>query len=107
MNFKKAIWDKHVIFYPSPKYINYNWGFGSVLGLILALQIFSGVFLAFYYKPSDQTAFSDLIFIINDVNAGYFFKYLHLNGATAVFALLYLHLFRGVYYRSFVLLPKV
>jgi len=107
MNIKRGIWDKHVLNYPSPKFLNYNWGFGSILGLFVSLQIVSGVFLACYYRPDQATAFSDIIFIINDVNGGYIFKYLHLNGATVVFAVLYLHLFRGLYYRSYLYLPKV
>jgi len=107
MTFKHSILDKHILYYPSPKYLNYNWGFGSLLGLIVGLQVATGLLLACYYRPSESTAFGDIIFIINDVNGGYFFKYLHLNGASAVFALIYLHLFRALYYRSYAALPKV
>lgn len=107
MNLRGLIWDKHVAAYPSPKYLNYNWGFGSSLGLIVALQVLTGVLLAFYYKPSEATAFSDIVFIVNDVNGGYLLKYLHLNGATAIFLLMYLHLFRGLYYKSYVMVPSV
>lgn len=101
------VWAKHVSHYPSPKYLNYNWGFGSVLGLIVAVQIVTGVLLACYYRPAEIFAFSDVIFILNDVNSGYLVKYLHLNGATFIFLLLYLHMFRGLYYKSYISLPKV
>ena len=102
-----SVLSNHITNYPTSKYINYNWGFGSALGLIFSLQIVSGVLLAFYYKAAEATAFADIIFIINDVDGGFLFKYLHLNGATAIFLLLYLHLFRAIYYRSYAYLPKV
>ncbi|MBS1584568.1 MAG: hypothetical protein JSS82_03305 [Bacteroidetes bacterium] len=98
---------RHINKYPAPKYLNYSWGFGSSLGLTLALQIFTGILLALYYRPSAATAFSDVITIIFDVNHGYFVKYLHLNGASLIFLLMYLHLLRGVYYRSYVRAPYV
>lgn len=74
---------------------------------MVGLQVLTGVLLAFYYKPADSSAFSDVIFIINDATNGYIFKYLHLNGATVIFLILYLHLFRALYYRSYIILPKV
>lgn len=74
---------------------------------MVALQVITGVLLACYYRPSGLTAFSDIVFIINDVNAGYVVKYLHLNGASAIFLFLYLHMFRGLFYKSYVMLPKV
>jgi ubiquinol-cytochrome c reductase cytochrome b subunit len=74
---------------------------------MVAFQILTGLLCSIYYRPSELTAFSDIIFIVNDVSAGYMVKYLHLNGATMIFVLLYAHLFRAVYYRSYSMLPKV
>jgi len=107
MNLFNGIFHKHAAAYPTPKYINYTWGFGSVLGLLVAVQALTGLLLALYYRPSDVTAFADIVFLVNDVNAGYLFKYLHLNGASAVFILMYMHIFRGLYYKSYIFLPKV
>ncbi len=102
-----GVLNKHLLSYPSPKYLNYNWGLGSALGLLLTMQIVTGLFLSFYYRSAEALAFADIIYIINDVNGGYIFKYLHLNGATFIFIFLYLHMFRGIYYRSYAVLPKV
>lgn len=107
MKFLSRAWARHSLLYPSPSQLNYSWGLGSALGLLIALQVLTGILLSFYYRPAELTAFSDVIFMINEVNSGYLFKYLHLNGATFIFLLLYLHFFRGIYYRSYVALPKV
>jgi len=73
----------------------------------MAVQVATGVLLAMYYVPSAASAFSNIVFIINDVNCGYIVKYLHLNGASGIFFLIYLHMFRALYYRSYIVLPKV
>ena len=98
---------KHILRYPSPRYLNYNWGLGSVLGLIVALQVVTGLLLACYYRPLGAAAFSDIVFIVNDVAGGYLVKYLHLNGASVIFFVMYVHMFRGLFYRSFAALPRV
>jgi hypothetical protein len=33
----------------TPKNISYFWGFGRLLGIVIVVQVFSGIFLAFYY----------------------------------------------------------
>jgi quinol-cytochrome oxidoreductase complex cytochrome b subunit len=33
----------------TPKNIRYFWGFGRLLGVVIVVQVFSGIFLAFYY----------------------------------------------------------
>jgi quinol-cytochrome oxidoreductase complex cytochrome b subunit len=38
---------------------------------------------------------------MTDVNGGYLFRYLHANGASAVFILIYLHIARNLYYQSY------
>jgi len=97
----RAVFYKHALRYPTPRHINYMWGWGSVLALLVILQVVTGVLLACYYRPVGGAAFFDIIGIINDVNDGYMLKYLHLNGASIAFLALYIHLFRGVYYRSY------
>lgn len=41
------------------------------------------------------------ILIIRDVNYGWLLRYLHANGASFFFVLVYLHIGRGLYYSSF------
>jgi len=95
-------WEKlHIISYPSPGNLNYFWGFGSVAGLILMLQIATGIFLAMHYTPHIDLAFSSVEHIMRDVSNGWFLRYLHANGASLFFIAVYLHVFRGLYYGSY------
>jgi ubiquinol-cytochrome c reductase cytochrome b subunit len=38
---------------------------------------------------------------MRDVNNGYLVRYIHANGASFFFIVLYLHIFRGLYYSSY------
>jgi ubiquinol-cytochrome c reductase cytochrome b subunit len=39
---------------------------------------------------------------MRDVQYGWFIRYIHANGASAFFFVVYIHMFRGLYYNSFV-----
>ena len=67
----------------------------------LISQIASGIFLAMHYIPSAELAFSSVEHIMRDVRGGWFLRYLHANGASMFFLVVYLHLSRGIYYGSF------
>lgn len=102
-----ALLADHALRYPSPKRLNISWAFGSVLVGLVGVQAASGVLLAMFFRPSSETAFSDVIYIINDVNSGFLFKYLHLNGASFIFAFMYLHMLRSARFYTYYNLPKV
>nr|Q6ELU6.1 RecName: Full=Cytochrome b; AltName: Full=Complex III subunit 3; AltName: Full=Complex III subunit III; AltName: Full=Cytochrome b-c1 complex subunit 3; AltName: Full=Ubiquinol-cytochrome-c reductase complex cytochrome b subunit [Pronolagus crassicaudatus]AAS54934.1 cytochrome b [Pronolagus crassicaudatus] len=86
---------------PTPSNISAWWNFGSLLGLCLAIQIFTGLFLAMHYTSDTMTAFSSVTHICRDVNYGWLIRYLHANGASMFFICLYLHVGRGIYYGSY------
>jgi len=67
----------------------------------LISQIASGIFLAMHYIPSAELAFGSVEHIMRDVRGGWFLRYLHANGASMFFLVVYLHLSRGLYYNSF------
>nr|UHA56285.1 cytochrome b [Bipalium vagum] len=90
-----------VIDLPSPKNISFFWNFGSLLGLFLGIQIVSGLFLSFSYVSSVELAFSSVDLLIRDVFFGFFVRSIHSNGATFFFFCLYVHMFRGLYYSSY------
>lgn len=93
--------DNHLIDYPTPININYLWSFGSAAGLCLVLQIFTGIFLAMHYTPHVDLAFNSVEHIMRDVNNGWLIRYLHANGASMFFIVVYSHMFRGIYYGSY------
>lgn len=90
-----------IIDLPSPASISYFWNFGSLLGLCLAIQIITGIFLAMHYCADITLAFSSIAHITRDVNYGFILKYLHANGASAFFLCVYIHIARGLYYGSY------
>ena len=67
----------------------------------LLLQIVTGVILAMFYTPSVLYAFSSILYINNEVFYGWLLRGLHSNGASFFFAVVYVHMARGLYYGSF------
>ena len=90
-----------LIEYPTPKNLSYLWNFGSLAGIALVLQIVTGIVLAMHYTPHVDYAFSSVEHIMRDVNYGWLLRYLHANGASAFFIVVYIHIFRGFYYGSY------
>jgi ubiquinol-cytochrome c reductase cytochrome b subunit len=94
--------DSHIIDYPTPVNLNYFWSFGSTAGLCLVIQILTGIFLAMHYTPHMDYAFNSVEHIMRDVNNGWLLRYLHANGASMFFIVVYSHIFRGLYYGSYI-----
>jgi len=91
----------HLVEYPSPSNLNYWWSFGSLAGICLVVQILTGIFLAMHYTPHVDLAFMSVEHIMRDVEGGWFLRYMHANGASMFFIVVYLHMFRGLYYGSY------
>jgi quinol-cytochrome oxidoreductase complex cytochrome b subunit len=96
-----AVINNHLVDYPTPLNQNYFFGIGSLAGLMLVIQIVTGIFLAMHYTPHIDFAFSSVEHIMRDVNYGWLFRYIHANGASFFFIVVYIHIFRGLYYGSF------
>lgn len=94
-------WNNHLAQYYAPKNFNFWYYFGSLAMLVLAIQIFSGLFLAFHYKPDAAMAFASVEYIMRDVPGGWFIRYMHSTGASAFFIVVYLHMFRAMIYGSY------
>jgi quinol-cytochrome oxidoreductase complex cytochrome b subunit len=92
---------QHILYYPSPSNLNYVWSLGSLVGLIFSLQLITGIFLAMHYTAHVDLAFDSVVHIMNDVQNGWLLRYMHANGASMVFILIYLHIAKGLYYRSY------
>ena len=101
-NYLAAFLDNHIIHYPTPTNITYAWSFGASAGICLIIQILSGIFLAMHYTPHIDLAFSSVEHIMRDVNNGWLIRYLHANGASMFFIVVYCHIFRGIYYGSYI-----
>jgi len=85
---------------PSPNSISVWWNFGRILGLSIGIQIVTGLFLAIHYRR--QPGFDGLIHILRDVPGGWALRLIHTNGARLYFILIYIHVGRALYYKSWV-----
>jgi len=100
-NYLFHIVHNHLIAYPTPGNISYFWNFGFIAGLCLVIQLISGIFLAMHYTAEITHSFASVEHIMRDVQYGWFIRYLHSNGASAFFFIVYIHIFRGLIYQSF------
>ena len=87
--------------YPVPRNLNYGWNFGVLSGVFLAIQIVTGIILAMWYYSSADGAFNSVEHIMRDVNSGWMMRYAHANGASFFFIVVYIHIFRGLFYGSY------
>ena len=94
------VWKEHIAEYYAPKNFNFLYYFGAILTVMFAIQIVTGSILTTHYKPDVALAFASIEYIMRDVPAGWFVRYLHSVGASMIFIALYIHMFRGLMYGS-------
>ena len=87
--------------FPTPKNFNYFWNFGALAMISLAIMVATGVFLSMNYAANTSLAFDSVERIMRDVNYGWLLRYVHANGASMFFIVVYIHIFRNLYYGSY------
>jgi ubiquinol-cytochrome c reductase cytochrome b subunit len=93
---------EHLRIYQTPKNLSYMWNLGSIAGIALVIQIITGIILAMHYTPHIDFAFNSVEHIMRDVSGGWILRYAHANGASMFFIVVYCHIFRGLYYGSYI-----
>ena len=93
--------NNHLRDYQTPINLNYLWNFGSLAGITLVIMIASGIFLAMHYTPHVSDAFNSVERIMREVNYGWLLRYIHMNGASMFFIVVYIHMARSLYYGSY------
>jgi quinol-cytochrome oxidoreductase complex cytochrome b subunit len=96
-----SLMHKELIVYPTPRNLNYWWNFGSLAGIALVILIFSGIFLAMHYVPHEDMAFASIERLMREVNSGWLIRFIHMNTVSLFFLVVYIHIFRGMYYGSY------
>lgn len=87
---------------PTPANLSVNWNYGSLLGLVLVIQLVTGIVLAIRFSGHSSISFDSVIMIYQDANYGWLIRLVHSTGASFFFLFLYLHIGRGLYYGSYV-----
>jgi ubiquinol-cytochrome c reductase cytochrome b subunit len=95
------LWYSHLAKYHAPKNFNFWYYFGSLALFVLVLQLVTGIFLTMNYKPDAAQAFASVEYIMREVPAGWWIRYMHSTGASFFFICVYLHMFRGLLYGSY------
>ncbi|KXV40334.1 ubiquinol-cytochrome C reductase [Gluconobacter japonicus] len=84
-----------------PRNLNYLWNFGAFAVVSLTLLVLSGIFLALNYTPTLADAFSSVETIDRQVASGWLIRSIHMGGVSMLFAALYVHIARSLYYGSY------
>ena len=95
------LFKEHMSEYYAPKNFNIWYVFGVLSLLVLVIQLVTGIFLVMHYKPDAAQAFGSVEYIMRDVPWGWLIRYMHSTGASAFFAVVYLHMYRGLLYGSY------
>ena len=91
----------HMQNYPSPINLSYYWNMGFASLIFFFIQLLTGIFLAMHYTSDSSLAFNSVDHIMRDVNFGWFFRFLHANGASFFFIAVYFHIGRNLYYKRY------
>lgn len=91
----------HVKNYQTPKNLNFWYFFGSLALLMIANQFISGIWLLMYYTPDEALAMQSIELMMREVNFGWLFRYLHAGGASFIFLVIYMHVFKSLLYGSY------
>ena len=92
--------ERHLSKHPVPKKVNFWYLFGALAAVVLVIQIVSGIWLIMLYSPGEG-AFASIEYMMRDVDYGWLIRYMHTTGASMFFAVVYLHMFRGLLYGSY------
>ncbi len=92
--------EKNVTNHPVPASITSLWNFGFMLRFCLVTQILTGIFLAIKLKIFGDESFKVIIELTKNPYPATL-RYVHANGASLFFVCIYIHIARGMYYRSY------
>ncbi len=70
------------------------WCWGGVVGLLFAVQVVTGLLLAFYYRAEPETAYNSVKYITEHVRFGWFVRSIHQWAANFMIITLFFHALR-------------
>ena len=80
---------------PVPNHLKRWWfALGGTPAYLFAVQVVTGILLAFYYKPAPETAYESVRYITEEAAYGWLIRGLHKWGATLMIAAVILHQMR-------------
>src|SRR5213083_3502904 len=75
--------------------------FGGMTLFLFSVQVVTGILLLLYYRPSAETAFESVQFIMTEVEFGWLVRSVHSWSANLMIATAFIHMFSTLFLRSF------
>jgi len=75
--------------------------FGGMSLFLFCVQVVTGILLLLYYRPSAETAFESVQFIMTEVEFGWLVRSIHSWSANLMIAAAFIHMFSTLFLRSF------
>jgi cytochrome b6 len=75
--------------------------FGGMTLFLFGIQVSTGILLLLYYRPSAETAFESVQFIMADVRFGWLVRSLHSWSANLMIAVLFVHMFSVYFLKAY------
>ena len=87
---------EHLLDEPIPAGVGWWFVTGSILIMLLSVQLVTGIFLAMYYVPSPESAYDSVRYIMERVMFGRVLRGLHFFGASFIVIAAVVHMLRVV-----------
>lgn len=75
--------------------------FGGMTLFLFAIQAVTGILLLLYYRPSEESAFESVQFIITEVQFGWLIRSIHSWSANLMIATLFIHMFSVYFLKAY------
>ncbi len=75
--------------------------FGGMTLFLFCVQVCTGILLLLYYRPSAETAFESVQFIMTEVQFGWLVRSVHSWSANLMIAAAFIHMFSALFLRAF------
>lgn len=86
---------------PVPKHINWSFCFGGLTFFLFIIQVFTGILLTLYYRPTPDGAYESVRHITNHVTFGWLIRGIHHWAANGMILMVLLHMFRVYFYGAY------
>lgn len=75
--------------------------FGGMTLFLFLVQVFTGIMLLLYYRPSAENAFESVQFIMTDVQFGWLIRSVHSWSANLLIATMFIHMFSVFFMKAY------
>lgn len=92
----------NLVSYNASLNLNTLYNFGFLLAILMILQIASGLLVTCHY----QFSFSSIVYMVKELSTGWIIRYCHSMNCSMVHACLCIHLYRNLYYTTYLFTPS-